>query len=221
MLSHRVIRNLSLAVSAVAVVSCGDYTGSTSPTQPKQLPPTLTVGASFAQVSGGSIAKAVMWGPSHTKVDQSVSAVVGPEGATLSLPGADFSMAIPAGALSAPTAMTIVARGGSFVIFDMLPHGLRFALPVTAVQGLRTTATYGTSAGNGLRSAYLSDGNEQIGLDGSASPAELEAATTFYYGAQQVAETQVWILNHFSRYILISGVWVCVDACGTGGAGSK
>ena len=221
MLSHRVIRNLALAVSAVAVLACGDYTGSTSPTQPKLLPPTLTIGASFALVAGGSIAKAVMWGPSHSKVEQSVSAVVGPEGATLSLPGADFSMTIPAGALSAPTAMTIVARGGSFVVYDMLPHGLRFALPVTAVQGLRTTAIYGTSVGNGVRSAYLSDGNEQIDVDGSASPVELEAATTYYYGAQPVAQTQVWILNHFSRYILISGVWVCVEACGTGGAGSK
>jgi hypothetical protein len=172
-------------------------------------------------VAGGSIAKAVMWGPSHSKVDQSVSAVVGPQGATLSLPGADFSMTIPVGALSAPTAMTIVARGGSFVVYDMLPHGLRFALPVTAVQGLRTTAIYGTSVGNGVRSAYLSDGNEQIDVDGSVLPVELEAATTYYYGAQPVAQTQVWILNHFSRYILISGVWVCVEVCGSGGAGNK
>ncbi len=211
MLSHRAFRYLALAVSAVAVLSCGDYTGPTSPTQPKLLPPTLTVGASFAIVAGGSIAKAVIWGPRHSKVDQSVSAMVGPEGATLSLPGADFSMVIPAGALSAATAITIVSRGGSFVAYDMLPHGLRFMIPVTAVQGLRTTATYGTSAGNSVRSAYLSNGNDQIGVDGSASPVELEAATTYYYGAQPVAQTQVWILNHFSRYILISGVWVSVN----------
>ncbi|HEX9084031.1 MAG TPA: hypothetical protein VF836_04780, partial [Gemmatimonadaceae bacterium] len=58
--------------------------------------------------------------------------------------------------------------------------------------------------------AYLPVGSEQIGFDGSASPVEVEAATTYFYGAQPVAGTHAWILNHFSRYILISGVWVQV-----------
>jgi hypothetical protein len=211
MFSHRAFRYLALAVSAAAVISCGDYAGITSPTQSKLLPPTRTVGASFAFVAGGSIAKAVKWGSSHSKVDQTVSAVVGPDGATLSLPGADFSMNIPAGALSTPTAITIVSRAGAYVVYDMLPHGLRFAVPVTAVQGLSTLAGYGTSASNNIRSAYLSQANQQVAVDGSVSPVELEAATTFYYGAQPVAETHLWIVNHFSRYILISGAWVQVD----------
>ena len=211
MLSHRMYQNLVLALGAMTLMSCGDYPGPTSPTQLKLLPPTRIVGASFAIVAGGSIAKAVRWGPSHSKVDQSVSAVVGPDGATLSLPGADFSMTIPAGALDVPTPITIIARGGLFVVYDMLPHGLQFARSVTAVQGLSTTASYGTSAGNGVRSAYLSPTNEQIGVDGSASPVEVEAATTYFYGAQPIAQTQVWILNHFSRYILISGAWVLVN----------
>jgi len=211
MSSHHAFRYLALAVSAAAVISCGDYAGITSPSQPRLLPPTRIVGASFAFVTGGSVAKAMKWAPSHSKVDQTVSAVVGPDGATLSLPGADFSMNIPAGALSAPTTITIVSRAGSYVVYDMLPHGLRFAVPVTAVQGLSTVAGYGTSASNSVRSAYLSQANEQVALDGSVSPVELEAATTYYYGVQPVAETHSWIVNHFSRYILISGAWVQVD----------
>jgi hypothetical protein len=211
MLSHRMFRYLVLAAGALTVISCGDYSSPTSPTQPKLLPPTLIVGASFARVAVGSLVKAVKWGPSHSRVDQSVSALVGSEGATLSLPGSDFSMTIPAGALSVPTAITIVSRGGSYVVYDMLPHGLQFMLPVTAAQGLSTTASYGTSAGNSVRTAYLPVGSEQIGFDGSASPVEVEAATTYFYGAQPVAGTHAWILNHFSRYILISGVWVSVE----------
>ena len=211
MSSHRAFRYLALAVSAAASISCGDYAGITSPTQSKLLSPTRTVGAYFAFVSGGSVAKAVKWGPSHSKVDQTVSAVVGPDGATLSLPGADFSMNIPAGALSTPTAITIVSRAGSYVVYDMLPHGLRFAVPLTATQGLSTVAGYGTSASDNIRSAYLSQANEQVAIDGSVSPVELEAATTYYYGAQPVAETHLWSVNHFSRYILISGAWVQVD----------
>lgn len=211
MSSHHAFRYLALAVSAAAVISCGDYAGITSPSQPKLLPPTRIVGASFAFVTGGSVAKAMKWAPSHSKVDQTVSAVVGPDGATLSLPGADFSMNIPAGALSAPTAIMIVSRAGSYVVYDMLPHGLRFAVPVTAVQGLSTVAGYGTSASNNIRSAYLSQANAQVAFDGSVSPVELEAATTYYYGVQPVAETHSWIVNHFSRYILISGAWVQVE----------
>ena len=211
MLSHRVSRYLALTLGSLAVISCGDYANPTSPIQVKVLPPTRIVGASFAIVAGGSIAKAVRWGTSHYKVDQSVSAVVGPEGGTLSLPGSDFSMTIPAGALTSPTSITIVSRAGPFVVYDMLPHGLQFQLPVTAVQGLSTTATYGMSVGNSVRSAYLSPANEQIAIDGSASPVELEAATTYFVGAQPVAQTQVWILKHFSRYILISGAWVLVN----------
>jgi hypothetical protein len=211
MSSHHAFRYLALAVSAAAVISCGEYAGITSPSQPKLLPPTRIVGASFAFVTGGSVAKAVKWGPSHSKVDQTVSAVVGPDGATLSLPGADFSMTIPAGALSTPTAITIVSRAGSYVVYDMLPHGLRFAVPATAVQGLSTVASYGTSESNNIRSAYLSPTNEQVAFDGSVSPVELEAATTYYYGAQLVAETHLWTVNHFSRYMLISGAWVLVD----------
>jgi len=211
MSSHHAFRYLALAVSAAAVISCGEYAGITSPSQPKLLPPTRIVGASFAFVTGGSVAKAMKWAPSHSKVDQTVSAVVGPDGATLSLPGADFSMNIPAGALSTPTAITIVSRAGSYIVYDMLPHGLRFAVPATAVQGLSTVAGYGTSASNNIRSAYLSRANEQVAFDGSVSPVELEAGTTYYYGAQPVAETHLWTVNHFSRYMLISGAWVLVD----------
>ena len=164
-------------------------------------------------VASGTKARAVRWGPAHSNGEQSVSAVIGPEGGTLVLPGSDFIMNIPQGALAAPTAITVVSNGGSHVAYDMLPHGLRFLKPVTAIQGLRTTAVYGTDAGNAVRSAYLPPENESIGVDDGASPSELEAATTYFSGPQSIAETHVWIINHFSRYILISGVWVCVADC--------
>jgi hypothetical protein len=123
-------------------------------------------------------------------------------------------MSIPSGALVEPLTITVVAKGGPHVAYEMLPHGLRFLKPVTAVQGLRTTAAYGTDAGNSVRSAYLPEGSESVDTDDSTSPSELEAAKTYFYGAQPVAETHVWLINHFSRYILISGVWVCTSGCG-------
>jgi hypothetical protein len=207
MSSHRALYRLAVAASAIVLFACGDYTRSTSPalSQAKL----VAVRSSFSIVESGAKARAVRWGPAHSRSEQSASAVIGPDGGTLSLPGADFTMTIPSGALSAPTTITIVAKSGSHVAYEMLPHGLQFLKPVTAIQGLQNTAGYGTDAGNGVRTAYLPEGRDAIDLDDSASPSELEAATT-YFGSAGAAESHVWTINHFSRYILISNVWVLV-----------
>lgn len=212
-MSSRILRSLIVTVGAVAGLACGDYSQSTSPASYKALPPTLIVRSSFTMLSSGTKARAVRWGPAHSTVEQSVSAVIGPDGGTLSLPGSDFSMSVPSGALAAPAAITVIAKAGPHVAYEMLPHGLRFLKPVTAVQGLRNTAASGLQAGSAFQAAYLPEGRENIDLDDSANPSELEAGATYYYGSEPVAESQTWIMNHFSRYILISGVLTCVDEC--------
>jgi hypothetical protein len=196
-----------VAASAIVLFACGDYTRSTSPalSQAKL----AAVRSSFSIVASGAKARAVRWAPAHSRSEQSASAVIGPDGGTLSLPGSDFTMNIPSGALSAPTTITVVSKSGPHVAYEMLPHGLQFLKPVTAIQGLQNTATYGTDDGNAIRTAYLPEGRDGIDVDDSAAPSELEAATT-YFGAAG-AESHVWIINHFSRYILISNVWVFVD----------
>ena len=213
MFAQRILRDFILTVGALTGLACGDYTRSTSPLSSnlKLLPPTLTVRASYSALTSGTKARAVRWGSGHIRVEQAISAVIGPEGGTLSLPGSDFTMEIPSGALGSATTITVVAKAGPYVAYEMLPHGLRFLKAVNAVQGLHNTALYGTAAGNSIRTAYLPEGGDNIDADDSASPSELQAATTYFYGAQPVAETQVWVINHFSRYILISGVWVLVN----------
>jgi hypothetical protein len=207
MSSHRALYGLAVAASAIVVFACGDFTRSTSPalSQAKL----VAVRSSFSLVASGAQARAVRWGYAHSRSEQSVSAVIGPDGGTLSLPGSDFTMNIPSGALSALTTITVVSKSGSHVAYEMLPHGLQFLKPVTAIQGLQNTADYGTDAGNGVRTAYLPEGGDAIDDDDSASPSELEAATT-YFGTAGIAESHVWTINHFSRYILISNVWVLV-----------
>lgn len=203
----------ALVVSIVAGLACGDYGQPTSPppTSQELFPPTLVVRSPFSLAPSKLRAEAVRWGPAHRSVDQSVSALIGPDGGSLSLPGADFSISIPAGALTSPTTITVIARAGSYVVYDMYPHGLKFRLPVTAVQGLTNTAGYGTAKISAVRTAYLSSGNERISAKGFASAAELPEATTYFYGPERIAETHEWILNHFSRYILVSGVWTEVE----------
>jgi hypothetical protein len=217
MLGTRALRSFALASSAFFALSCGDPSQvNAPPSSTIQLVPAATrVTASFASLSTGTKAKAVRWGAAHSPVEESVSAVVGVDGATLLLPGADFSLTIPAGALTAPTAITVTAKAGPFVAYEMQPHGLRFLKPVIAVQGLKTTASYGTDIGNSVRTAYLPEGSDDIDASDLAAPIEVEASTTILYGANPVAESHEWILNHFSRYILISGVWVLVNDDGS------
>jgi hypothetical protein len=211
MFAPRILRSFILTFGAFAGLACGDLSQPTSPPyNPKLLPPSLVVRASFAVLTSSSRARAVRWGPAHSRVEQSVSGVIGVEGGSLSLPGADFTMNIPSGALAEATLITVVAKAGPHVAYEMLPHGLKFLKPVIATQGLQNTSSYGSAAGNSIRTAYLPEGRENIDADDSASPSELQAATTYFYGAQPVAETQVWSINHFSRYILISGVWIQV-----------
>jgi hypothetical protein len=213
MLGSRALRSFVLGSSAFFALSCGDPSHVTGPpvSTATLLPAAMRVTASFVSLGTGTKARAVRWGYAHSKVEQSVSAMVGADGGTLSLPGADFSLTIPAGALAGPTAITVTAKAGPFVAYEMQPHGLRFMKPVIALQGLRTTATYGTDPGNSIRSAYLPEGAESIDANDLAAPVEVEASTTVLYGAKPVAESQEWILNHFSRYILISGAWVWVN----------
>lgn len=211
MIRSRALRTVAVIASALTSGSCGDFTDSTSPGAAHQAVlslPTKTVTAGFTYLSAGTKAKAVRWGASHVATEERISAVVGSEGATLTLPGADFLMTIPAGALADPTVITLTSKGGSHVAYDMQPHGLVFLKPVTVVQDLGNTAPYGTSGGNGIRSAYLPDGKEEIEPDDSATPAEVAAGATLFSGTDGVAETHVWYLSHFSRYILISGIWV-------------
>ena len=218
MLGTRALRSFALASSAFLALSCGDPSQVTSPplSTVKLVPAATRVTASFASFSNRTRAKAVRWGAAHSKAEQSVSAVVDAHGAALLLPGADFSLTIPPGALSQPTAITVTAKAGPFVAYDMQPHGLRFMKPAIAVQGLRTTASYGTDIGNSVRTAYLTAGSENVDADDLAAPAEVEAGTTILIGEKQVAESHEWILNHFSRYILISGVWTLVNDDGSG-----
>jgi hypothetical protein len=215
MSSHRAFQKLTLGaglISAVVALACGDYSRSTSP--PLSQAKLVAVRSSFSLMKSGAKARAVRWGRAHSRIEQSASAVIGPDGGTLSLPGSDFTMNIPSGALSAPTTITVVAKSGPHVAYEMLPHGLQFLKPVTVIQGLQNTATYGTDAGNAVRTAYLPEGSDAIDVDDSASPSELEAATTYYSDVQRVAESHVWSINHFSRYILISNLWVCIEGCG-------
>lgn len=80
-------------------------------------------------------------------------ATIGSGGGVIVIPEAGFRMDVPAGALRAPTRMTVKAVAGRNVAYEFAPHGLRFTRPATVTQDLRGTAAYGTAVPT-LEGAY-------------------------------------------------------------------
>jgi hypothetical protein len=147
----------------------------------------------------------VKWAPTHVNETRSVSATIGYNGGTLAIPGSDFTITFPKGALSTYTSITITSDASGYVSYDMQPHGLRFAKPVIVTQRLRNTAVYGTPLALNSFCAYFS--TDLLDLSGILKALEIETTTIFAAptGDQLIPEVETWQLNHFSRYMLASG----------------
>lgn len=191
----RLIRTSAAAIVGIIALACADY--ATAPSN-SILPPATTV--AYRGLNGGSVVSAVRW-LGNRGGDLQTSGTIGPDGGTLSIPGADFTIVFPRGAVSAQTAITIIANSDGYVGYEMFPHGLTFAQPVTVTQGLLHAAQ-----SEGVFCAYLPVG-AGVGADGRATAIEIETSTTRYglQGGRARAVSQTWQLNHFSRYILGSG----------------
>ncbi|HUR00630.1 MAG TPA: hypothetical protein VM166_14360 [Gemmatimonadaceae bacterium] len=174
-----------------------DTTTSSTGTTWVAIPPTLD--------PSGKKVKGIRWNSGHVEAEVSVTGTIGPAGGSLTIPESDFMIYFPYGAVTVPTTITIVSKESSWIAYDMLPHGLKFAKPVYVTQGLLNTAVYGTPAAYSVFGAYLSSGNETIAADDGAIATETTYSFVFSQGSVRVATWSVWLINHFSRYILASG----------------
>lgn len=115
----------------------------------------------------------------------------------------------PSGALLTPTVITITSKESSWITYDMQPHGTVFAKPVMVLQGLANTQIFGTPAACSAYGAYLPTGSETISPDDAATATETTMSYTYSKFFEWLGfssnETSIWIINHFSRYILASG----------------
>ena len=214
----KIVRSFTLALATFVAVSCSDY----SPTGPQIQAPTQAqdgllsglIGTvtnllgsvlnviSFQSDPDGIPVRAVKWAPSHVNQVRSVSATIGYYGGTLQIPGSDFTITFPRGALSQSTAIKIVSDASGYVSYDMQPHGLRFAVPVLVTQRIKNTEVYGTPLALNSFCAYFTD--NLLDLSGILKALEIET-TTIFSGSDGRAEVQTWKINHFSRYMLASG----------------
>jgi hypothetical protein len=227
MIRSRFLRSSALVLSAFVALSCADYSP-TAPPAPVQAAPVQVqpsndllgglLGGVLGIVTGllgtvlhvigfqsdpnGIPVNAVKWTAGHVNVARSVSGTIGSNGGTLTIPGSDFTITFPRGALRTSTAIKIVSDGSGYVSYDMQPHGIKFALPVIVTQRLNNTSVYGTAKAWNAFGAYFP--KDPTLLDGLLKATEIET-TTIFGPAKGQPEVETWQLNHFSRYMLSSG----------------
>jgi hypothetical protein len=136
--------------------------------------------------------------------DISVSALIGPEGGSIKINEAGGKIDIPAGALSAPTTITMTALAGANVAYEFQPHGITFAQPVKLQQDLRTTwasvypqllgLAHGAYYDNSLDSDYVDPGKLFVRVkEHQLGYVESNATQLKFY------------LGHFSGYLVACG----------------
>jgi hypothetical protein len=217
MIRSRFVRTFGLVLTAAFAISCADNspTGPAAPLQAKDgllgdlvgaLKPLAPDLIGFVADATGLTVHPVKWSASRPAVPYSVSATIGRSGGTLSIPEADFTITFPYGAVSQPTPITITSDP-KFVAYTMSPHGTRFARPVTITQRLKNTEVFGSPLNSHLFGAYLA-GDDLLDLSNILHALEIETSLTIFSPGPSntpIPDTEVWIINHFSRYMLASG----------------
>ncbi|HMG69923.1 MAG TPA: hypothetical protein VK544_02340 [Gemmatimonadaceae bacterium] len=221
MIRSRFVRSSTLVLATFVALSCADYSPTAPIAAPTQAQDGLISGLlglvtgtvngvlglvlkviGFQSDPNGIDVRGVQWAPSHVSKVRTVSETIGYDGGSLEIPGSDFTITFPRGALRQSTAISITSDASGYVTYDMKPHGLTFYKPVIVTQRLQNTKVYGTSKALNSFCAYF-DKDPNL-LDGLLKAREIET-TIIFGGSDGKAEVQTWQLNHFSRYMLASG----------------
>src|SRR2546423_15198156 len=129
MIRFRFVRSTLLVLTTAVALSCSDYSP-TGPQAPMQAQDGLLSGLvggvvnllgsviriiGFRSDANGIPVNAVAWSPDHVNQVRSVSATVGYNGGTLTIPRSDFTLTFPQGALCQPTSLTIISYATGYV----------------------------------------------------------------------------------------------------------
>ncbi|MFL5483074.1 MAG: hypothetical protein ACJ8AK_12915 [Gemmatimonadaceae bacterium] len=206
MLRLRLFRSFGSLVGALLIASCAD---------PALQSLTAPLDAAAAKGPGsGSVTSSInnaaadlelhaLWWSNKGKTQVKVSQRVDQSGGRISIPETGFTMDIPAGALGSALTITVTADE-KYVAYKMEPTGTQFKKDVTITQSLRNTTVAGQPLRTSIFAAYISD--DKVKLSGKVPVLEIEPSTTIFSPLNaRLPEAQVWIIRHFSRYMLASG----------------
>jgi hypothetical protein len=201
-------RSISVLAGAILISSCSD---SLSPDPVAPLPPGAAQSASSAikgnnseahgSAQGTTELKALWWNKHHANV-VSVSKLIDATGGVISIPSTGLTIVFPAGALSEPTTIKVTSDD-QYVAYKMEPSGIRFNQDVIVTQLLSFTEVAGAPLRTQIFAAYVADDNSK--LSGKVPVLEIEPSKTVFSTLTHLPEAEVWVIRHFSRYMLSSG----------------
>jgi hypothetical protein len=206
---NKLFRSFSLLLAAGLIASCSDSV-LTSPTSP--LDPTAASATKGSDKTGGVTGglpdmgvelKALWWNRDWKRQDVvTVKQTINQSGGAITIPRTGLTMSFPAGAVRAPIEITITSDD-KYVAYRMEPSGTQFLKDVTVTQLLSFTEVAGERLRNPLFAAYIPD--DKLSLTGKIQVLEIEPSRTIISPRTGLPEAQVWLIKHFSRYMLASG----------------
>jgi hypothetical protein len=207
MIRSTFIRSFSALLGALIVSSCSDASFR-SPTDPVDAVRTSVASASEKGPGDGghlrsdNLELSALWWAKNLKGGTQVSKTIDASGGVISMPGTGLTIVFPQGALTAPLKITITADD-KYVAYKMEPSGTKFLKDVSVTQLLRFTKLGGSPLRSQLFAAYIAD--DRLKLSGKVPVLEIEPSSTVLSPSTGLPEAEVWVIRHFSRYMLSSG----------------
>jgi hypothetical protein len=202
---NKLFRSFSLLLAACLIASCSDSVlqSPTSPLDPSAVSADKTGGVTGALPDAGTALKALWWNTDWKPQDVvTVKQTIDQSGGVISIPRTGLTMSFPAGAVRAPIQITITSDD-KYVAYKMEPSGTQFLKDVTVTQLLSFTEAANRQLRNPLLAAYIAD--DGLSLAGKVPVLEIEPSQTILSVRTGLPEAQVWLIKHFSRYMLASG----------------
>ena len=159
-------------------------------------------GVSMAKRAPGGEVVPVLERSRRLREEHSATVVIGPDGGEIALPNTGFRMRIPAGALAAPTAISVTAYRGRAVAYEFAPHGLQFLAPVVIQHDLAGTTAERDDAVRALLGAgYYPGGTTSINdEEGTATISERMGVRL-----TEDLTSVLFEITHFSGYLIATG----------------
>jgi hypothetical protein len=205
---NRFFRSFSLLLAASFIASCSDSLQSpTAPLDPSALSAAKgsdKAGELTANLPGAGVElKALWWNRDWERQNVvRVKQTIDQNGGVISIPRTGLTMAFPPGAVSGRIEITVTSDD-KYVAYKMEPSGIHFGADVIVTQLLSFTEVAGKRLRNPLFAAYIPD--DKLSLAGKIPVLEIEPSKTILSPKTGLPEAQVWLIRHFSRYMLASG----------------
>src|SRR6266550_2614396 len=195
MIRNRLLRSFASLAGAILIASCGTDSGTPDVTAPSGL------GLAGPAIDPAGRQFQGLWWDHDLNAIVQVSKTIDQSGGVLTIPETGLTMEFPAGAVSGPITVTVTADQ-QYVAYKMDPAGTQFLKDVTVTQSLSNTTISGQPLQSQIYATYIAD--DSISLSGRVPVIEIEPSKTVFYPNSSLPQAHVWIIRHFSRYMLAS-----------------